>query len=64
MERIYLYRRPSDGKQVEFFSTLRMGKVTYLIREQNGQDSVATDKQAVEDFREALLQDGYVAINS
>ncbi len=64
MDRLYLYRRTKDGKQVEFFSTERLGKITYLIREQNGQDSVTTDKQAMEDFREALRRDGYVVVPS
>ena len=62
MDKLYALERAADGKRVEFFSELRKGKLTYIIREASGasQDSVTTDPEMVKEFRQHLLRDGYL----
>ena len=65
MDRLYVLERAQDGKRVEFYSEVRQGKLTYIIRESRGpsQDSVTTDPQMVKDFRQHLLGDGYLQVS-
>ena len=62
MDKLYTMQRARDGKRVEFYSELRAGKLTYIIRENSNesQDSVTTDRSAIETFREGLLREGYM----
>ncbi|GEM_PF-2300403 len=60
MDRLWAFERKQDGKRVEFFSEVRAGRLTYIIRElSESQDSVTTDRDAVEFFRNELIQGGY-----
>lgn len=62
MDKLYALVRPRDGRRTEFYSEMRKGKLTYIIREAGGasQDSVTTDPDMVKEFRLHLLRDGYV----
>jgi hypothetical protein len=62
VDKLYIMERTRDGKRVEFYSELRGGKMTYIIREHSNesQDSVTTDRSAIDTFREGLLRDGYM----
>ncbi|HLY64271.1 MAG TPA: hypothetical protein VKU60_01960 [Chloroflexota bacterium] len=62
MDRMYVLERARDGKRFEFYRELKGDRESYIIREAglSSQDSVTTDKGAVEAFREGLLHDGYM----
>jgi hypothetical protein len=62
MDKLYTFERAQDGKRVEFYSEVRKGKLTYIIREAKGasQDSITTDPDMVKEFRQHLLRDGYL----
>jgi len=62
MDTLFVLERARDGKRVDFYVELRGGKMTYIIREHGNesQDSVTTDRSAVDTFREGLLRDGYM----
>ena len=62
MNKLWTLERPRDNKRVEFYSDLRNGQQTYIIREvgAESQDSVTTDADFVRDFRQRLLHDGYI----
>jgi hypothetical protein len=61
MNKLWTLERPRDNKRVEFYSELRNGQQTYIIRELGeSQDSVTTDAEVVRDFRKRLLSEGYV----
>ena len=61
MHTMWILERARDRKRVEFYSDLRDGKQTYIIRELGeSQDSVTTDAEVVRDFRQRLLHDGYM----
>jgi hypothetical protein len=62
MDKLYVLERVHDGRRVEFYSDLRKGELTYIIREAGGasQDSVTTDPDMVKEFRQRLLRDGYL----
>ena len=61
MHTMWILERARDHKRVEFYSDLRDGKPTYVIRELGeSQDSVTTDAEVVRDFRQRLLHDGYM----
>ena len=61
MHTMWILERARDHKRVEFYSDLRDGKQTYIIRELGeSQDSVTTDAEVVRDFRQRLLHDGYM----
>lgn len=62
MEKLFVYVRRRDGKRVEFFSEMRAGRLTYLIREANRQDSVTRDREGVDLFRQNLANDGYTLV--
>ncbi|MFI5267172.1 MAG: hypothetical protein ACHQ7M_07330 [Chloroflexota bacterium] len=66
MDKLYVLERAQDGKRVEFYSELRKGKLTYIIRETSGasQDSITTDPDMVKEFRQHLLRDGYLETSS
>ena len=61
MDKLWAYQRSRDKRRVEFYSELRGGRQTFIIREAGGQsqDSVTTDRSALDAFRERLLQEGY-----
>lgn len=54
--------RARDNKRVEFFTEMRNGKKTYIIREIGAasQDSVTTDPDAMQIYRDRLLAEGYM----
>ena len=60
-----MLERAQDGKRVEFYSDVRKGELTYIIREAGGasQDSVTTDPDMVKEFRQRLLREGYLEID-
>jgi hypothetical protein len=66
MDKLYVLERAHDSKRVEFYSELRKGKLTYIIREASGpsQDSVTTDPDMVKEFRQRLLHDGFLETSS
>jgi len=62
MDRLYVLQRARDGKRFDFYKETRGDKLTFIIREQGlgSQDSVTTDRTAIEAFRQGLLRDGYM----
>ena len=62
MDRLFVMSRARDGKRVEFYSETRNDKQTFIIREVGltSQDSVTTDPDAMEIYRQRLLADGYM----
>jgi hypothetical protein len=62
MDRLFVMSRARDHKRVEFYSEIRNDKKTFIIREVGltSQDSVTTDPDAMEIYRQRLLGDGYM----
>ncbi len=62
MTRLFVMSRARDSKRVEFFSETRNGKETFIIREMGlaSQDSVTSDPDAMQLYRQRLLSDGYM----
>ena len=62
MDRLYVLERARDGKRFDFYKEQRGDKLTYIIREHGlgSQDSITTDRMAVEAFKQSLLRDGYL----
>lgn len=62
MDKLWVLERARDGKRFEFYKEIRSGKLTYIIREHglSSQDSLTTDRMAIEHFKQGLLRDGYM----
>ena len=47
---------------VEIFETQKQGLPVYLVREGRAQDSVAHDRESVEDYRSLLSDRGFIQV--